>query len=111
MAGMGSLRSVATLNWSVDGGSGGLCLREGFGYSECDVLAPVVDSVIFEGRALLAVAPARGVAVDVVEVAVVKNGEDAGHLFGGRGVDVADLAGGDGGSDRDGVDHAGEVVV
>ena len=66
-----------------DGGCGGLRLREGFGDGECDVLAPVVDGVIFEGRTLFAVASARGVAVDVIEVVVVKNDEDAGHLLGG----------------------------
>ena len=96
---------------NFDGGSGGLCLGEGLGDGERDVLAPVVDGLVFEGRALLAIAAARGVAEDRVEVAVVKDGEDAGHLLGCGGVDAENFARGDARSDWNGIDHAWEVVI
>ncbi len=94
-----------------NGGSGCLCLGEGLGYGQGDILAPVIDDFIFKGWPLLAVPTAGGVTEDRVEVAVVKDSDDARHLLSRGGVDAADLAAGDGSTDGNGIDHSREVVI
>ena len=96
---------------NVNGCCCGLCLLECFGDDRCDILAPVVNSLVLEGGTALAVATAGSVAVERHDIAVMQHEEHAGHLFCCAAVDTTYLAAGDGRAYRHGVDHVRRVVV
>ena len=95
----------------ANGGGSGVGLGKGVGYDDGDVLAPVADGVVGERRTVFAAVSAGAGAIDALDVVVGEDEEDAGKFLGGRGVDGADGAVGDGGADGNGVGHVREVVV
>ena len=80
------------VNFEFRGGV--LCLLEGICNDDCYILAVVVDLIVFERRADFSGAAAllelTGGAEELVGVAVVNDGEDAGHALGDGGVDAGD---------------------
>jgi len=106
-AGHGGRLFHVVLDVNVRGGSGGLL--KGICHYDGDKLAEVVDAVVRERRAALTGVAVGlqtlGRTVDGADVAVMEDGQHAGHGLRLAGVNACDAALADGAEDADGVRH------